>query len=331
MPHARSVEESGDDDKSPSLEKMQTIDEINDLECSFETENVIKEIIKLEDQKPADSAITTQQRLETEAEIDAVEESLKIGAAITDIDEVALKDNYYFKEDNNSICSNTDTYTTLESSDEDNESDVFTDALPTLEEDEGANGEKHVEETHADNFERQENTILYAQTNLPINVIELVSQAGLESIITDVELQETTERPKINAKELQDTLKAIKDNFRANIATATTIPTSNSYTTTIDSQSFTPRPLTHNKGKAPDPPLPLRPTCPAGLSSSTAVPNSMLDATSLSSRSSSPASHRNIFKNIKSNLLRFASNNSLTGKATEATVEKPTTPYETQL
>ncbi|XP_036231410.2 uncharacterized protein ReepA isoform X2 [Bactrocera oleae] len=329
MPHARSAEESGDDGKSSSLEKMQTIAEINDLECSFEAENVVKESTAHEGQQAATSVTITQQQLE--AEIDAVEETF--GAPIADIDEVALKDDYYFKEDNNSICSNTDTYNTLDSSDEDNGSDVFADALHTLEEAEEAKGEKAVAETPADNLVQEAITTPYTHSDLPKEATYITIQAVAEANTTGVELQETTERPKINAKELQDTLKAIKDNFRANIATTTTtMPTLSSYTTAIDSKLFTLRPLTHNKGKAPAPPLPPRPTrVPADVVSSTTAPNSSLDAASLSSRSSSPAPHRNIFRNIKSNLLRLASNNSLAGRTTEATPEKPNARYETQL
>ncbi|XP_050326774.1 uncharacterized protein LOC126757157 isoform X1 [Bactrocera neohumeralis] len=328
MPHVDGDEESGDDGECLSLGKMQTIDEINDVECSFEIETDVKEIIKLKDQPTADGVAVTQQQLE--AELDSVEETNE--APIADIDEVALKDDYYFKEDNNSIYSNSDTYNTLESSDEDNESDVFADALLTLEEAEEVKAEKDVEETHADNFEQQEITTACAQTDLPIKeATEIVNQAVAQATTTGVEPQATTEKPKINAKELQDTLKAIKDNFRANIATTTTIPTSSSYTTAIDSKLVMPRPLTHNKGKAPAPPLPPRPTRPADVVSSTPALNSSVDAASLSSRSPSPAPHRNIFRNIKSNLLRLASNNSLTGKANEASAEKPTTRYETQL
>uniref|UniRef100_A0A0K8TZG6 Uncharacterized protein n=1 Tax=Bactrocera latifrons TaxID=174628 RepID=A0A0K8TZG6_BACLA len=226
MPHIE-----GDDGNCLSVEKMQTIDEINDVDCSFEVETDVEEIIKLKDQ-----ATVTIMQQQSEAELDAVEETCE--APMADIVEVALKDDYYLKEDNNSIYSNSDTYNTLESSDEDNESDVFTDALPTLESAEGTNPEKDSEETPADSFEQQGITTACAPPDLPIKANEIVNQAVAQATTTSVEPQATVEKPKINAKELQDTLKAIKDNFRANIATTTT---TTFFANTI---CITPMPLT---------------------------------------------------------------------------------------
>ncbi|XP_054088826.1 uncharacterized protein LOC105210370 isoform X3 [Zeugodacus cucurbitae] len=90
MPLVRTAEERSDGGKSPPLEKMQTIDEINDdldLECSFVIENVDKGRMELKGQELAASDTTTQEQLETESEFGAVEEHLNFSETFADLDE----------------------------------------------------------------------------------------------------------------------------------------------------------------------------------------------------------------------------------------------------
>ncbi|XP_017466577.1 PREDICTED: uncharacterized protein LOC108359284 isoform X2 [Rhagoletis zephyria] len=331
------VDEDFAETKRPN-EKMLPIEENNDMESSRILKNVdnLKDFgggIQSAEQPPYSDHLEQQQDKEEEATISTNEPAAAIH-------EVPLPDEISFK-DNNSICSNTDTYNTLESSDEDNESDWFSDALPSLAEDETFEDleEQQLEKQQEENITvQEEHTTACMQEKTPIDPIE--TQLTDTDASTPIQLDSNkSEKPKVSAKELQDTLKEIKDNFRATIAT-TTAPTITPGTSSSRSSNklLTIRPLTHNKGKAPAPPVPPRPTRPATISgkaiSNIASLSNTLDSTSISSRSSSPVPQRSIFRNLKTNLFRFTSNSSLSDKQGDGNVEKPTRdtpPYETQI
>ncbi|XP_053966862.1 uncharacterized protein LOC128868606 isoform X1 [Anastrepha ludens] len=348
MPHAKSKNE-GDiyaKEAAQPQSKMQTIEEINDFENSFEMENAenVMNFVKITEmeEQPTHSDTTRQQQDKYEPALPQESLSFKDTDAEVNEVEVGLTDEISFK-DNNSICSNTDTFNTLESSDEDNESDEFSDALPSLaDDDDGIETVKEEKLTDQTVKENETSQMLYAEKDSVEPIA--TTQAATEASPTPAELSKMSkeskfEKPKVSAKQLQDTLKEIKDNFRATIAPTTSLPT----TTTYDSSKLLAQRLfTHNKGKAPAPPLPPRPTRPVTMSdnvdtviSAVQTPYSnTVDATSISSRSPSPVPHKSIFKNLKTNLFRFTSNSSLVDKQNDGNVEKSThasPPYETQI
>lgn len=298
--------------------KMLTLEGCNDMESNRQLKNTdnlkdFGEGIKFAEQSAHSGHLEQRQ--------DKEEAKFSTNEPVAAMNEVLLPDEISFK-DNNSICSNTGTYNKLESSDEDNESDWFSDALPSLAEDEAF---EELEEQQVEKITvQEESTTACVQDTIGTQLTDTDAS-------TPIVDKEKSEKTKVSAKELQDTLKEIKDNFRATIATTTALTITPSTSSSSCKLSIT-RPLTHNKGKAPAPPLPPRPTRSA--ISNTASSSNTLDSTSISSRSSSPVPHRSIFKNLKTNLFRFTSNSSLCDKQGAGNIEKPTRdtpPYETQI
>ncbi|XP_067628203.1 uncharacterized protein ReepA isoform X5 [Eurosta solidaginis] len=318
------LEDNNTKEATETQPEMETIAENGDVGATFETASTERSVNEEPSKGSADSE--TMQKAQKEIELMPVEEYLALFNAKVD------------------FISDADTFNSGRISDEDNESDEFSDALPSLADDDA--GELDDVVTKATDMEKSKYINECAEAsemlNMPQSSIELreSSQTITQNAATAAEIQKTDNK-KESAKELQDTLQDIKNKFRGNIVHN---PTSSSLCTcAVHDTASNARPLKHNKGKAPPPPRPARPAhlAPTSLatnvasSPSSTLSNSALDAVDSSSRSPSPApSSKGMFKHFKTNLFHFGSNSSVSDKQLDGNVDKShtaTPPFETQL